>query len=104
VLEYEFLLMVDPLRIKMRGLLAGFFLLMVGCSVGPDYQAPKSVMPQAWLEGANVEIDAQPAELARWWGEFNDPLLDSLIERAAKSNLDIALAEARVRRRAHCSE
>jgi len=89
--------MVDPLRIKMRGLLAGFFLLMVGCSVGPDYQAPKSVMPQAWLEGANVEIDAQPAELARWWGEFNDPLLDSLIERAAKSNLDIALAEARVR-------
>ena len=81
----------------MAGLLAGFILLIFGCSVGPDYQAPTSVMPGAWIEGVNVEIDVQPAELARWWGEFNDPLLDSLIERAAKSNLDIALAEARVR-------
>ena len=89
--------MIDLLRIEVGGLLAGFILLIVGCSVGPDYQAPKSDVPQAWIEGANVEIDAQPAELARWWGEFNDPLLDSLIDRAAKSNLDIALAEARVR-------
>lgn len=92
--------MIASLRVKMRGLLAGFFLLILGCSVGPDYQAPITVMPGAWIEGANVgdvRIDAQPAELARWWGEFNDPLLDSLIERAAKSNLDIALAEARLR-------
>ena len=92
--------MIDLLRIKLRGSLAGFFLLILGCSVGPDYQAPISVMPGAWIEGANVgdvRIDAQPAELTRWWGEFNDPLLDSLIERAVKSNLDIALAEARLR-------
>jgi len=89
--------MIDLLRIKLRGLLAGFILLIVGCSVGPDYQAPMSVIPGAWIEGVNVQIDAQPAELARWWVEFNDPLLDSLIERAAKSNLDIALAEARLR-------
>jgi multidrug efflux system outer membrane protein len=81
----------------MRGSLAGMFLFIFGCSVGPDYQAPKSVMPAAWLEGWNLGIDAQPAELARWWAEFNDPLLNSLVERAAQSNLDIFVAEARIR-------
>jgi NodT family efflux transporter outer membrane factor (OMF) lipoprotein len=85
------------LRSKMGGWLAGFFLLIVGCSVGPDYQAPKSVMPPAWLEGRNYGIDSQPAELARWWTEFNDPLLNSLVERAAQSNLDLQVAEARIR-------
>ena len=29
--------------------------------------------------------------------KFNDPLLDSLVERAVKSNLDLRLAEARIR-------
>ena len=28
---------------------------------------------------------------------FNDPLLDSLVERAVRSNLDLRLAEARIR-------
>lgn len=92
--------MIALLRLKMRGLLAGFFLLIFSCSVGPDYQAPKSVMPPAWLEGwniGNVGIDARPAELARWWTEFNDPLLNFLVERAAQSNLDIFVAQARIR-------
>ena len=92
--------MIALLRSIIRGLSAAFFVLMLSCSVGPDYQAPKSVMPAAWLEGwnlGNVGIDARPAELARWWTEFNDPLLNSLIERAVKSNLDIFIAEARVR-------
>jgi NodT family efflux transporter outer membrane factor (OMF) lipoprotein len=92
--------MIDLLRSKMRGLHGGCFLLILGClgcSVGPNYHAPKSVMPPAWLEGANVGVDSQPAELARWWTEFNDPLLNSLVERAAQSNLDLFVAEARIR-------
>ena len=89
--------MIALLKSKTRGLLAGCMLLILGCSVGPDYQAPKSVMPPAWMEGWNIGIDAQPAELARWWTEFNDPLLNSLVERAAQSNLDLYVAEARIR-------
>jgi len=89
--------MIDLLRSKMRGWLAGFFLLIFGCSVGPDYQAPSSAVPTAWLEGRTYGIDSQPAELARWWTEFNDPSLNSLVERAAQSNLDLQLAEARIR-------
>ncbi len=89
--------MVDLLKLKMRGLMAGLFLLFLGCSVGPDYQTPQSVVPAAWLEGRHAGIDSQPAELARWWTEFNDLSLNSLVERAAKSNLDLFVAEARVR-------
>jgi len=32
-----------------------------------------------------------------WWKSFKDPQLDSLIERAAKANLDLRIAGARVR-------
>ena len=35
--------------------------------------------------------------MAQWWTAFKDPLLDSLVERAVKSNLDLRIAEARVR-------
>ena len=35
--------------------------------------------------------------MAQWWAAFKDPLLDSLIDRAVKSNLDLRIAEARVR-------
>ncbi len=81
----------------MGGLIVGLFLLILGCSVGPDYQAPTLAVPSQWLEGWNYGIDSQPAELARWWTEFNDPLLNSLAERAAQSNLDLYVAEARIR-------
>ena len=35
--------------------------------------------------------------MAQWWTAFKDPVLDSLVERAVKSNLDLRIAEARVR-------
>jgi len=37
------------------------------------------------------------ASVAMWWNNFNDPELNSLIERAVKSNLDLMIAAARVR-------
>ena len=89
--------MIALLKFNIRAVLAGFSLLILGCSVGPDYRALTPAVPAAWLEGWNIGIDAQPAELARWWTEFNDPLLNSLVERAAQSNLDLYVAEARVR-------
>jgi NodT family efflux transporter outer membrane factor (OMF) lipoprotein len=42
-------------------------------------------------------VASRSADLTRWWTSFNDPLLDSLVERAVQSNLDLRLAEARVR-------
>ena len=71
--------------------------LAAGCSVGPNYEKPDLPVPAAWTEAQQKGVDARAIELTRWWTKFNDPLLDSLVERAAKSNLDLRLAEARIR-------
>jgi NodT family efflux transporter outer membrane factor (OMF) lipoprotein len=72
-------------------------LLVSGCSVGPNYRRPDDVLAASWLEAQRAEFDTQPATLVNWWTEFNDVELNSLVERAVNSNLDIAIAEARVR-------
>jgi len=75
-------------------LVAGF---LAGCAVGPNYQPPKSTAPARWsatqLGGATNA--APPA--SEWWKTFNDPVLDSLIRRASKANLDLRIAEGRLR-------
>ena len=68
-----------------------------GCSVGPDYRRPETAAPAVWQEAQQSGIDTQAAELAEWWKEFKDPMLDGLVERAVKNNLDLRIAEARVR-------
>jgi NodT family efflux transporter outer membrane factor (OMF) lipoprotein len=72
-------------------------LLLTACSVGPNYEEPVLPLPSAWHEAQQPGIDTRPADLARWWTVFDDPLLHSLIERAVRSNLDLRVAEARVR-------
>ncbi len=70
---------------------------VAGCSVGPNYEKPGLPVPAAWTEAQQKGVDARSIELARWWTKFNDPLLNSLVERAVQSNLDLRLAEARIR-------
>ncbi|MGN6732451.1 MAG: efflux transporter outer membrane subunit [Candidatus Binatia bacterium] len=73
------------------------FLAATGCSVGPDYRPPENAAPAVWQEAQQNGIDTQAGELAEWWKEFKDPMLDGLVERAVKNNLDLRIAEARVR-------
>ncbi|HET9354937.1 MAG TPA: efflux transporter outer membrane subunit [Sphingomicrobium sp.] len=71
-------------------------LLLVGCTVGPDYRQPQLTVPQRYLE-APAGQSVSDAELARWWQSFGDPQLNSLVERAVAQNLDIEAAGARIR-------
>jgi outer membrane protein, multidrug efflux system len=55
-------------------------------------------VPAAW----SGPITAEPTpvsvqDLVQWWTTFNDPTLTSLVDRAVSSNLDLKLAEARIR-------
>ena len=43
-----------------------------------------------------VWLPSKPPSSRAWWGGFNDPLLDSLIERAVSSNLDLRAAVLRI--------
>ncbi len=69
----------------------------LGCTVGPDYKRPDLPMPSAWNEAQQSGIEITSGNLTRWWTEFDDPLLDSLVDRAVKSNLDLRIAQARIR-------
>jgi NodT family efflux transporter outer membrane factor (OMF) lipoprotein len=82
-------------QLKMAG--AGFVLALAGCTVGPDYQRPDIPVSAAWSEAQQKGVSTQAATLTRWWTEFDDPLLNSLVERGVRSNLDLRLAEARIR-------
>ena len=57
--------------------------------------------PPAWVgtvpRPTPPPVDPAVVSLVRWWALFDDPALVSLVERAVQSNLDVKVAEARVR-------
>lgn len=75
-------------------LLAGLALL-TGCRVGPEFRVPQTSLPTTWTSPApaGAETDA----LAQWWTTFNDATLTSLVDEALRANLDLRLAESRLR-------
>lgn len=70
--------------------------LAAGCAVGPNYQRPAMNTPGAWSETLAGGETNRAASLTDWWKQFNDPELNSLVDRAAESNLDLQIAAARV--------
>ncbi|HEX7813738.1 TolC family protein [Dyella sp.] len=71
-------------------------LLLAGCaSVGPNYHAPME-QPVA-LQGIDANRQSSQDFQARWWEQFNDATLNTLIQRAAKNSPDLQIAQARLR-------
>jgi NodT family efflux transporter outer membrane factor (OMF) lipoprotein len=67
--------------------------------VGPDFQPPELQAPATWQRGSDAGLAVgplAPESLARWWTNFNDPVLTDLIEMAVAGNLDLQLARARL--------
>jgi outer membrane protein TolC len=71
---------------------AACLLLVAGCTVGPDYQRPDAAVSDAWQAG----VRSEPAENVRWWEQFNDPVLTSLVHEACSQNLTLRQAGLRV--------
>ncbi len=79
-------------------------LLLAGCKVGPDYETPFTPTPELWVASAGPEAAVQldldtsvGVDLSQWWARLGDPHLTSLVEQAIQSNLEMRLAEARLR-------
>lgn len=65
--------------------------------VGPNFQAPDPQAPASWHTGLSEGLSSgSAADLAHWWGNFNDPVLSALIEQTLAGNLDLQLAKARL--------
>ena len=65
-------------------------------SVGPDYESPDLETPASFLETQAQGLESQSAALDAWWKKLEDPVLDSLIQRALSRNLSLRESLARI--------
>lgn len=69
-------------------------MLLPACAVSPSRSPAAGIdAPRAWRADAPAGAVVQP----QWWQAFGDQLLVAAIERALAGNVDLAVAEARVR-------
>ena len=89
----------------LRSLLCGIYIPILvffiaealsGCSSfsGPQYQRPETEEKTNWSRETANSVSTQVIR-PDWWRNFNDPYLDSLIEQALTSNLDLKILAAR---------
>ncbi len=61
--------------------------------MGPDYEKPLVETPETWRF---TDAEASAVVNTLWWTQFEDPVLDELIDQALRANLDVRNAAARV--------
>ncbi len=65
-------------------------LILSGCMVGPDMQAPETPLPGKFSEGGKATDGDVTA--AAWWNAFSDPRLNHLITEGMSKNLTVLQA------------
>jgi outer membrane protein, multidrug efflux system len=66
--------------------------VLAGCTLIPAYHKPDEKLPDKMGE-KQAQYDAS---LDKWWLRFNDPALDSLIDKALADNTDLLQAYGRI--------
>ncbi|MGR5140490.1 TolC family protein [Photobacterium sp. DNB23_23_1] len=70
-------------------------LVTSGCTVlGPKFEgvAP-ATLPTSW---STSDLEQSKNKTARWWQQFDDPVLNELVEKASQQNLDLEAAGLRI--------
>ena len=70
-----------------------FILTLLGCMVGPNYKRPSIETSSSWRF---EEKEAKEVVNTAWWQQFDDPILNELIQNALEENKDVKIAAARV--------
>jgi outer membrane protein, multidrug efflux system len=68
-----------------------FTLFLTSCMVGPNYQRPAVDVPETWRF---EEKEVKDIVNTQWWQQFNDPVLNELINTALQENKDVKIAAA----------
>jgi len=79
----------------LNAIVVGVVVGAAGCAAGPNYRTPKPDAPPHFVANTSGQ-NAAAVDLAVWWKSLNDAELDSLVERAVKSNLDLEIALTRL--------
>jgi multidrug efflux system outer membrane protein len=82
-----------PTVMKNRFIFLSLLLLLSQCKLGPNYQRPEVETPESYRNDfpSNTSI----ADLD-WWEMFEDPVLQTMIDRALLNNRDLKAAAARI--------
>ena len=75
-------------------LLLSLTALVTSCNFAPRYHRPKYLVPCTWRTPIDYPCPECPDTL--WWEQFNDPVLNQLIETALLNNQSIKVAAANV--------
>ncbi len=70
--------------------------LLGGCLVGPDHVLPTAPLSDQWKKPSQEVHACGVGSQYPWWTDFQDPALDSLIERAILANPNLRKARYRV--------
>jgi NodT family efflux transporter outer membrane factor (OMF) lipoprotein len=80
------------------GLLVATVCALGGCGslTRTEYQRPALDIPEQWESARLPSSGAAIADNETWWHRFGDPQLDTLIDRALRTNNDLAAAAMRL--------
>jgi len=79
-----------------RGLAVLFGTLwLTACAVGPNYREPATPVADKFEATTQATTFSQEESLARFWEQFGDDTLNTLVSDALKSNHDLRIALAR---------
>ncbi len=67
-----------------------------GFKVGPNYAKPPAPVEEKWIDSYDKRLVSTTPQNVEWWTILNDPVLNSLIQRAYKDNLTLKQAGYRV--------
>ncbi len=99
---------MPPKRITSTSLLIlPLLLLITGCTsvreyvnngfkVGPNYNRPAAPVADEWIDSQNAKLSTVSGDHKAWWGVFNDPVLNRLVEQAYEQNITLREAGFRV--------
>ena len=82
-----------------------FFILVLSvfflgsCSmVGPDFEPLETQLPETWNKDDQAVFNKSPSEKENieWWKLFNDPILNTLVQKAYEQNLSLRTAGLRI--------
>ena len=81
--------------------LAGAMLLSACTTVGPDFKRPQVPWLADWTGGSLQSLASDPrvprsGQTQEWWRNFNDPVLDQLVDEAQRVNPNVRIAGMRI--------
>ncbi len=80
-----------------------YFLLLllvfspISCTtLGPDFKTPDARISEEWSDAEDPSVGNESADYSQWWELFNDPALNTLIDKAVQQNLSLQISGLRI--------